>query len=348
MSLTEAFRFQAEACEKLGSPFMGRLCRLFADRLVPGGAVADRMLSWPGDVTAGGQSLPLRIAGALHGLVLDGADTRLAAVYPPHQTGDADLWAAVAAALATHEARLMAWLDQTPQTNEVRRSAAMLYAAAELRGRTGLPLVISELGASAGLNLQFDRFKLALPGREVGAANAAVVLTPDWEGPLPPAEPVQVLSRAGVDLNPLDARDPDQALRLLAYLWPDQPDRLARTRAAIALVDAVPDAGDAADWLEARLAERRPGAVHLVYHTIAWQYFPPQTQARCRAALEAAGARADPDAPLAHLAMEADGVPGSAELSLAVWDGLVHHGARQELGRIDYHGRFVKISPGAR
>ena len=344
MTLRDAFAGQAKACEALGSPFMGQLCRLFAARLAPGGPVADRLLAWPGDVTPGGQSVPLRVAGALHALVLDGVDAGLAAVYPPHAASDDALWSAIVAAFEAHEARLMRWLDSPPQTNEVRRSAAMLTAAAILRARHDLPLIVSELGASAGLNLSFDRFRMDVGTRSFGAADSGVVLRPDWDGPVPKAAPIEILDRAGVDLRPIDVGNPGEALRLLAYLWPDQPDRLDRTRAAIALSDTLPDAGDAAGWLEDRLAAApRPGALHLVYHTIAWQYFPPQTQARGEAALAQAGARATPEAPLARLSMEADGTPKSAALTLQLWDGTASSGQIVPLGRIDYHGRFLEI-----
>ena len=126
--LLRAFRGQARACAALGSPFMERLMDLFAARLGADGAVADGLLAWEGDVTSGGHSVPLRIAGALHGLVLDGAAPDLAAVYPPHAVNDDALWQAVAAARITHEDRVMTWLDQAPQTNEVRRAAALIIA----------------------------------------------------------------------------------------------------------------------------------------------------------------------------------------------------------------------------
>ncbi|MEM9755419.1 MAG: DUF2332 family protein, partial [Pseudomonadota bacterium] len=232
-TLRRAFERQSETCTALGSPFMGRLMSLFARRLGPGGRVAGRLLSWPGRVDSAGQSVPLRIAGALHALVLDGADRGLSAAYPPNTVPDDVLWSAVLAAFQRHEARLLAWLDRAPQTNEVRRANALMCAAAGLRARTGLPLVVSELGAAAGLNLHFDRFQLALPAQSLGDRASAVRLTPDWTGPLPPSAPIDVVDRAGVDLSPIDARQDPR--RLLAYLWPDQPDRLARTKAAIAL-----------------------------------------------------------------------------------------------------------------
>ena len=129
-------------------------------------------------------------------------------------------------------------------------------------------------------------------------------------------------------------------LRLIAYLWADQPDRLARTAQALDLAARLrPDVtrGDAIDWLANRLTTQHSGALHVVFHTVAWQYFPPATQARGTALLAAAGAKASPDAPLAHLTMEADTTPGSAAVTLTLWPS----GQVIRLGRADFHGRSI-------
>jgi hypothetical protein len=335
--IRDAFREQARACAGLGSPFMERLMSLCADRLAAGSAVADRVLNWPGNFGPSGDVLPLRLAGALHGLVRDGTEPELALAYPPHDVADDTLWRAVEGAFARHDARILRWLDSAPQTNEVRRSGALLAAASWIAAQYPLPFVLSELGASAGLNLGFDRYTLDTGGVRIGAKDSPVRLKPDWQGTPPLARPIHVESRAGVDLNPLDPADPMARLRLLAYLWPDQPDRLRLTEAAIGLAETVPERGDAADWLERRLTHRWPGRVHMVYHTIAWQYFPPETQARCRAAVGAAGARATVEAPLAHVSMEADGTKGSAALTVSLWPG----GEERQLARVDFHGRWI-------
>jgi len=341
--IRSAFRGRGAACTRLGSPFMGRLMPLMADRLRPTGAVVRRVLGWPGDVGPGGQSVPLRLAGALHGLVLDGADQGLIAAYPPHAVGDDTLFAAVEAAMARNETRLMAWLDHAPQTNEVRRAGALIPAIWWALARHDLPVTLSELGASAGLNLSLDRFALAVGGVGGvvhGPADSPVRLAPRWTGPVPAPRPIRVADRAGVDLNPLDPAE--HALRLCAFLWPDQPERLALTRGAIALCTAVPERGDAARWLTARLATPRPGRLHVVYHSIAWQYFPPATQATARAALEAAGALATPEAPLAHIAMEADGDSHGAALMAQIWPAPPGQEGPQTLARVDFHGRWVE------
>ncbi len=303
-------------------------------------AVAQRFADWPGNISPRGEALPLRIAGGLHALVLMGRDPVLTMAYPPNTVDDAPLLAVVLDALQRHDAFLSTWVSSPPQTNEVRRSAGLIAAAHWLDARIGLPLQLSELGASAGLNLWFDQFRLDIAGQHWGPERATVQLAPDWRGPLPPRANPVVAERRGVDLNPLLVSDPADQLRLIAYLWPDQSDRIARTRAAMALAPAPVDKDDAIDWLAGRLAAPWPGRLHLIYHTIAWQYFPPDTQSRGRAMIEAAGAVARPEAWLAWLTMEADTDPNGAALVLRLWPGNLTFA----LGRAGFHGQWVDWS----
>jgi hypothetical protein len=139
---------------------------------------------------------------------------------------------------------------------------------------------------------------------------------------------------------PLDlARDAD---RMLAYLWPDQPERLARMEAAVALARADPPevlAGDAADFLDRRLMLAEGRAV-VVFHSIAFQYFPDTAQARIRARMEAVGAAATPERPLAWLRFEADDPAASAPptLRLRLWP----EGIDRLLAAAHPHGASVR------
>lgn len=334
-----AFRSQGKSCALLGSPFMGRLMPLIAERLTPDSEPGARILAWEGEVGPAGQSVPLRVAGALHALVLEDADDDLAAAYPPNDADDSTLWQAVSGALSRHSDRIMTWLDRAPQTNEVRRAAVLLPAIWWLREKAGdLPLELSELGASAGLNLSLDRFAIETPFARTGPGETPVTLRPEWRGAPPPPLPFSVADRAGVDCHPLDPADPGDALRLLSFLWPDQPERMDLTRGAIALAMTRPAAGDAAPWLAKRLRSRNPGRLHLVYTTIAWQYFSPETQAACARTLELAGSEATADTPLAHVAFEADGRRDGAALHVRLWP---HAPKPAELARADFHGRWV-------
>ena len=336
-AMKAAFDRQAQSCAALGSDFMARLMPVVwqAVQNTPG-AVADKVLTWQGDVSSDGASVPLRLSGGLHALVLRDADAKLKAVYPPNDARDDALLAAVSNALTTHADHMLHWLDSPPQTNEVRRSVALIAGTSWITAQVDLPLVLSELGASAGLNLHFDAYACAAKDTVLGDPNSLLRFAPNWTGPVAPAAALNVVDRAGVDLNPLDPSDPDQALRLMAYLWPDQPERAHLTRTAIEMSQTRPATGDAAAWLEDRLTTAHPGCLHLIYHTIAWQYFPASTVDRCTRAIAAAGARATFDAPIAHLSMEADGGKGAA-LTVKLWPG----GTDQTLARVDFHGRWI-------
>ena len=333
MSVHDAFRAQSKACAALGSPFMGQLMALCADRLSPGSAVADLVLGWPGDPRPSADSVPLRLAGALHALVVDG--TALADVYPPNVTADDPLWDAVASAFETHEDRLLKAMSSPPQTNEIRRSGVLIAALAEVAARyPDTPVELLELGASAGLNLTFDHYRLTLPGGTIGPDAATVHLIPDWTGPAPPNALPKVIARSGVDLNPLDPTDPADRLRLMSYLWPDQPHRLQLTEAAMAVAAQMrPEVatGDAGAWLSDQLTAPSPDRLRVVFHTVAWQYFPAET---ARVATDALAAAAS---PTVQIGMESDLSPPGASVTLTHWP----EGRTEHLGRADFHGRWI-------
>lgn len=317
---------------------MGQLMRLCAEMDWPSGSVARRIAEWEGDVSPAAQSVPLRLAGALHALHLQGY-AGLRSAYPPIQPSDQVLWDAVTTAFDEKSADIHSWLNSAPQTNEVRRAATLIAVGHVLAARYGLPLRTSELGASGGLNLHWDDYALHIGDARFGAKDTALILRPDWTGPLPSVAAPVIASRAGVDLNPLDPARPEDALRLQAYLWPDQPDRLALTRAAIKAARSPVAKGDAVDWLAQRMTQKT-GEVHLIYSTVAWQYFPTEKQAQGRAMIAAAGACATDDSPLAWFGMENDNAGNGAALTLRLWPGDI----MLNLGRADFHGRWINWS----
>lgn len=339
----EAFVDQAGWCERLGSPFTARLMLALAATLDGTTAVGRRILAWPGEIGAKGDIVPGRLGGGLHALVRAGRLPDLARLYPPHPSpDDATLAAAVAAALRDADAALLPWLDHAPQTNEVARSAATMLGLMAVAAETGLPLALYELGASAGLNLFADRFGYRYGAATAGDPAAALVLAPALEGPEPLVHPVQVVARRGVDLNPLAIADADDRARLFAFVWPDQAERLDRLARALAIASQAPpalDRADAADWIDALLAETpAEGVCRVVFHTIAWQYFPESTRARITAAMERAGAAATAATPLAWVSLEIEPDTGRCPIGLRLWPG----GEPRTLALADPHVRAIR------
>ena len=124
----------------------------------------------------------------------------------------------------------------------------------------------------------------------------------------------------------------------MSYIWADQPERLTLTRTAASVMTAQVQRGDAIDWLARTLPQSPEGCLHLIQHTVAWQYFPKEAQARGQALIEAAGKRATRNRPLAWLSMEQDGsdLKGAA-LTLRLWPGDI----TLPLARVDFHGRWI-------
>ncbi|MDB5513144.1 MAG: hypothetical protein JWR08_2627 [Enterovirga sp.] len=337
-----AFADQAGWGSKLGSPFTSRIAEAIGSRIDRGTAVGRRVLDWPGNPDVTHDSVPVRLCGGLNALVRCGRSPELARLYPPNPLPDADeLWAEVRRTFEDAEAELLAWIEHPPQTNEVARSAILISGVATAAEATGLPVRLFELGASAGLNLYMDRYACRAGSRLLGDPDSSVRLGPAWEGADPPPVTPRILTRRGVDLQPIDVRDPEQCARLLAYVWPDQPDRILRLEGALAIAAADPpplDRGDAAHWLDGHIRpEAESGALRLVYHSIAFQYFPERTQARILATMERAGAAARPEAPLGWLRYEMEPGAGLTTVRLRLWPD----GSDRLLARTDGHARRV-------
>ena len=323
-AVTTAFANQVAYCEHAGAPITARVVAAIAALLgsdTPG-ALLERIRKWQGAPLA--DALPLRIAGGLHSLYLSGAQPELGAIYRGEAAvDDAGL---VAEAIRAHEAPLMAWLGGPPQTNEAGRSSGFMAAMLWLAGR-GLPARFEcrEIGSSAGINLMMDRYAYNLGGVWAGPIEPVLRFEPEWRGDPPPDRMVQILSLKGCDVAPVDLTDPRQALRLKAYIWPEHAARFERLEAAIAAARQRPPAlvrMNAAEFVEAELARPQDErTTRVLMHSIVWQYVPADQQARVTAAMEAAGAGATPERPLAWIALEANRDTHRHELVVRYWPG---------------------------
>lgn len=302
-------RRQARGCGKHGSPLSAAVLTAVADDLEAGGPSREVFGTYAGDPDA--DAVSIRLLGGLHRLVLQGRTPGLAAFYPS-VGGDAPpqgVATAVRDALEQHAGELRAGLVQAPQTNEVGRAAALVGGLLHVVARTPLPIRLVEIGASAGLNLRADHFRVDLgDGRGVGPQDSPVVLHDAWQGPSPPTDGrIEVIGRLGCDVAPVDPTTEDGRLTLTSYVWADMTDRLRRLRGALDLAAQVPatvERSGAADFLD-RL-ELRDGVVTVLWHSVMWQYVPAAEQARAVARIDALAAETSESRPFARLAFEPD------------------------------------------
>jgi hypothetical protein len=270
-SVLHSFSRQAEACRRVGSPFTAAVCDTIAEHL-PSASQAPlrRMRAWLGDPQA--DALALRLCAGLHFLVLTGADEALVAAYAVRETDRRALWSVLEPVLVRHGEMLSSWLDSAPQTNEVARSAIIMPALLVLARRYQIPLALFEIGASAGLNLIPERYHYRYGSVTWGDPGARVRLAPELRGAVPDLRgDLIIVERAGCDRAPVDLKDPAARLRLQAYVWADQHERLERCRTAIDLARTAAvrvERGDAAEFVERVLTQPLRGVVTVILHSI--------------------------------------------------------------------------------
>ncbi len=333
-------RFQARACGYLGSDLYAVLLTRAAEDVAAHGPTWEVLRGHESDPPA---SVPvLRMMGAVNRLVLAGREPALARIYEEPGVDPAAAWDALSAVLGNNREELRESIRLPVQTNEVGRCAALLFGFLAVAEETGLPLRLLEAGASAGLNLRWDRYRYEAEGFAWGPVDSRVRVEFELSGEAPafPSE-VEIAARHGCDAAPVDPSGPEGRQTMLAYIWPDQKFRLERMRAALRLAEEVPielEREAAAAWTERMLAEPAPGTASVVYHSIVMQYLSDEELAEFHRQVEAAGERASPDAPLAWLRMEPAG--DRADLLLTAWPG----GEERHLARAGYHGTPVELS----
>ncbi len=341
-ALAEYLRLEAVGLGEIGSEFYAELERAMADDVETGGPIWTVLESRAGSPFD--DALALRLLGGVHRMVLAGDAPQLAVHYPS-TGGDGDAasaWWHLRNLVAAQPAEVLDALTRPPQTNEVGRSASLVPGFLTIAAETGLPLRLLELGASAGLNLRVDRYRYEQGGIGWGDPVSAVRFEDLWPDATPPlGTPATIVSRAGCDHDPIDAAQPEAALTLLSYMWPDQQHRLDRTRAALAVaadfpVDIARASIDA--WLPEQLAAPVPGVANVVFHSIVWQYLPEPTRDSVLATMAEAGARATADSPLAYLRLEpAPETYFPAELRLTTWPEATTGAKSRRLATSGFH-----------
>lgn len=201
---------------------------------------------------------------------------------------------------ATTGAEFVAWLGdhwdavvdtgaaRTVQTNEPNRCATLLPVLSRIDG----PVALLETGTAAGLCLYPDRYAVdyETPSgtRTFTPTDAAPAVTLacrlDDDASFPRRTP-EVVWRRGIDLNPLDATDPDVIdwLALLVWPGPDHDARVARLRAAAEVAASDPPLivrGDILEHLTEVAAASPPEATLVVFHSAVLLYLDAAARRR--------------------------------------------------------------------
>lgn len=251
------------------------------ERLARGVAETSELRSIAADA-AQGQPAPQLLFGAVHALLLEGDDHPLATFYPtctdaardPHEGDPFPLFRDFCLGREDRIRQIVS--SRRVQTNDVGRSAVLLPAFEYVsRVVDRQPLALIEIGASAGLNLYWDRYRYEYADYGVvGVRDSTVRIESSIHGdrhpPLPDTLP-SVVHRVGNDLHPLDVTDSDDANWLQALVIPDQQSRHERLAAAIDVVRADPPelvAGDALEVLTDLISDAPADAALCIFSTL--------------------------------------------------------------------------------
>jgi hypothetical protein len=288
-------------------------------------ALLDLLMHTPGE-----QRRPSLLFAVVNFLLASHPDAALAAYYPVHggrRPVDSQLMTAFAAFCAEHAEKLGKLLrSASTQTNEIRRCVVLRLALSHVSRRWPGPLALAEVGASAGLNLLFDRYRYRIGDQEHGpAAGSPVLISCGLRGGAPPGRLLgaapEVAARLGIDLNPVSLADPGQRAWLEAFIWPEDTSGLATLRGAIdlAISTGIPPVvrGDATTDT-ARLLAGFPGRGPVVVFTATLLSY---LDASGRTAFAGQIQEAAQQRPVAWAFAEAPGLMATAGLRIPALEG---------------------------
>ncbi|HEX6448792.1 MAG TPA: DUF2332 domain-containing protein [Trebonia sp.] len=290
------------------------------------------------------QRRPSLLFAAVNLLIVEHPGAELAAYYPIHggpRSPDSRLAPAFSAFCARHRGELVRLLrDGSTQTNEIRRCVALRLGLEHVRRRWPGSVALVEVGASAGLNLLFDRYRYRLNGHDVpGTSDSKVTISCEVRGQEPGGQliaqligpPPGITSRLGFDQHPVDVAAPAERAWLEAFIWPERTSELATLRAAIDLAlsastlsagtlsagAAIVVKGDAVTDT-ATLLNSLPGSEPVVVFTASlFSYLTADARAAFAAQLRLAAARR----PVAWVFAEAPGLLTTVGLNTQALNG---------------------------
>lgn len=286
-----------------GAHLYGVLLAALADDLDAGGVVSricrDHLDAPRSD------AIHLRLLAAVFRIVLRGDAPQLAAFYPVlgGTAAPQQCWPVLHFVLLEHADEVRHGLELPPQTNEPGRSACLAVGLFDAVRHNGLARIrLLEPGASGGLNLLVDRYRIEGPGWSWGDPDSPLTLDTQAHGIRPTS--VEIVSRRGCDLAPVDASAPQGARYLTSFVWPFDVARHRRLAAALQVVAAHGvsiDQAPASHWLERQLAQpTSPDVLTVVWQSITKQYWPAEESAAVDAIVEEARSRM----AVAHITME--------------------------------------------
>jgi hypothetical protein len=280
---------------------------------------------------------PNLLFAAVQYLLMEGADPELARFYPSvvEDPDPPDGAGPVFKAFAMEHEDQIVEMGSTryTQTNECRRCVALLPLAM-MAPFTRFHLV--DIGTSAGLNLGMDRYHYRWDGLEWGPSSP-VILEAGTRGTPPALHEIEILSRTGLDLHPIDVSDLEARRWLEALIAPELTGRRMRLRLAIEMISGLDVGLVEGDVLEtlAPFLDSLPGDEPVVVMN---SFSLLQLSPAGREEVEQIAAAARDRRPVFRVSMEVLDVADAAP-RLVVDDGSGAH----LVGQAHPHGEWIEL-----
>jgi hypothetical protein len=293
-------------------------------------------------------ALPNLFFSAVHLLLLKGEHHQLAAFYPSlnNNSKHYDLaYPYFRNFVLEHRSEIDEIITtRFVQTNEVGRCAVLVpgfeLVARQTKNRL---LALIEIGSSAGLTLLWDRYHYQYRedmkcGDPKSPVQVECLLHGEKRPPVPNRFP-EIVSRLGVDLNPVDIDDPENVQWLRALVWPEHQKRAHQLELAIQMARHDPPQivrGDALELLPSLIDRVRDDAQLCVFHSFSLSL----ANGKPREKLEQMLAEASEERDLFHISLE---WPKNLEAPLLTLASLKNGENREKvLARCNAHGEWLE------
>jgi hypothetical protein len=226
---------------------------------------------------------------------------------------DRRTWELLHEAFAANPETVLAALDRPIQQHRPSHGAALLKGLAML---SSAKVRLFELGSCAGLNLLIDRYRWFGEGWEWGDPDSSVRLA--TTGRFPGA--IEIVDRAGCDLDPRDPGDPAEVMILRSFLPHERDIDRMEFDDAVALAARSGlriEKADAVEWLTRKLSGPSPGksVYTVVWHSMFWMHLSPQEKRAIQDVLSEAARRM----PIAQISYEASACGSAPRLQVCVY-----------------------------
>lgn len=184
-----------------------------------------------------GQPVPNAFLAAVHFFVLKNKQALLAQYYPSvtGQKTQAIPFGLFKAFVQQHQHGIIDLLQhRIVQTNVITRCNYLMPVFSNLLSSANGPATIIDIGASAGLNLNFDRYEYYYNNEKVYGNSRVKLHCQIKAGKVPTIKPFKnPIEKIGIDQHLIDVTNTDDLIWLQALIWPDQTERFLMLKEAL-------------------------------------------------------------------------------------------------------------------